>query len=185
MFKVQLLQPSIDFETKRVIIQAEVIEGNYREFYEDNSVPFTEYAMEIKRWRNKRSLNANALFHKMVDEIARALTPPISSARCKNILMARYGVTEYLDDEKTIPATIKTNIPPEILLEQADEHWKVARSDAEDIWFYTRMKPTHEYDTKEFSVLLDGTIEDAKELGIEVCSEEEKRKALECWGVEI
>ena len=116
MFKVQLLQPSIDFETKRVIIQAEVLEGNYREFYEDNSVPFTEYAMDIKRWRNKRSINANALFHKMVDEIARTLTPPISSARCKNILMARYGVTEYLDDEQLIPATIKTNIPPEILL---------------------------------------------------------------------
>ena len=184
MFKCRLLAPTLNYQNQRVVIQAEVIEGNFREFY-DNNPTDALYSVDVKLWRNKRSINANALFHKMVGEIAKALTPPISSARCKNILMARYGVTEYLDDENLIPATIKTNIPPDILLEKEDEHWKIARSDEAGIWFYTRMKPTHEYDAKEFSVLLDGTIEDAKELGIDVCSEEEKRKALECWGVEL
>lgn len=183
MFKTKLLVPEVEYETGSVIMRAKVVEGDYRSFY-DAADRNATYAIEPKRWRQKRSINANALFHKMVSEIAKALNPPLSMARCKNILMARYGVMEYLDDEELIPATIKTNIPPDDLLEKEQEHWKVMRSDG-GLWFYTRLKPTHEYDTKQFAKLLDGTLEDAKELGIDVCSEDEKRKALECWGAKI
>lgn len=181
MFKAKLLQPMLDPVTRRPVMSAEIIEGDLLEWY-DQQDKSKEFDVIIKRHRERRSLNANNLFHKMVGQIAKALTPPISEARCKNILMGRYGVKLYLDDAETIPQAIKTNIPPEIMLEISDEHFKVAKSDG-DIWHYYRLKHTADYNSKEFSVLLDGTIEDAKELGIDTISEDEKRQAIECWGL--
>ena len=183
MFRVKLLQPEIDYETRRVIARQEIIEGNYREFF-DVADKEKEFDISIRRHRQRRSLDANALFHKMVREIAKALDPPLSMARCKNILMGRYGVIIYLDDEETIPATIKTNIGPEIMLEKEQEHWKVARSDG-SLWYYYMLKNTREYDSNEFSKLLSGTLEDARELGIDTVSDEEKEMALKCWGVNL
>lgn len=183
MFRANLQQPEIDYATRRVIARLEIVEGNYREFF-DQADKTKEFDVEIKRHRERRSLNANALFHKMVGEIAKALDPPLSTARCKNILMARYGVIVYLDDEELIPAAIKTNISPDIMLEKEQEHWKVARSDG-DLWFYYMLKNTHEYNTLEFSKLLSGTLEDARELGINTVSDEEKEMALQCWGLNL
>ena len=85
MFKCRLLAPTLNYQNQRVVIQAEVIEGNFREFY-DNNPTDALYSVDVKRWRNKRSINANALFHKMVGEIAKALTPPISSADWKKAI---------------------------------------------------------------------------------------------------
>jgi len=169
--------------TGHTIAQHEILAGNYLEWY-DRQDKSKEYDIDIKRHRERRSLNANNLFHKMVGQIAKALTPPISAARCKNILMARYGVELYLDDAETEPQTIKTNIPPEIILEIADEHYKVVKSDGA-LWWYIRLKHTTDYNTLEFSKLLDGTIEEARELDIDTVSEDEKRRAIELWGLRI
>jgi hypothetical protein len=38
------------------------------------------------------------------------------------------------------------------------------------------------YNTKEFSVLLDGVISEMKEMGIEAPTSEDMRRALEQWG---
>lgn len=183
MFRARLQQPEIDYSTGRVIARIEILEGNFREFY-DAADKAKDFDVDVKRHREKRSLNANALFHKMVGEIAKTLDPPLSMARCKNILMARYGVIVYLDDDELIPAAIKTNIGPEIMLEKEQEHWKVARSDG-DLWFYYMLKNTHEYNTLEFSKLLSGALEDARELGIDTVSDEEKEMALKCWGLNL
>lgn len=183
MFKGRILLPEIDYESGRVIARALITAGNYREWF-DQADKEKEFDLTIKQHREKRSLNANALFHKMVGEIAKTFDPPLSMARCKNILMARYGVIVYLDDEELIPAAIKTNISPDIMLEKEQEHWKVARSDG-DLWFYYMLKNTHEYNTLEFSKLLSGTLEDARELGIDTVSDEEKEMALQCWGMNL
>ena len=47
---------------------------------------------------------------------------------------------------------------------------------------YKVYKGSSEYDTREMSILLDGIIDEAKTMGIDVISEREKTLLLEEWG---
>ena len=69
MFRVRLLQPEIDYTTRRVIARFVVNEGNFREFY-DVADKEKDFEISIRRHRQKRSLNANAFFHVLVGKIA-------------------------------------------------------------------------------------------------------------------
>lgn len=168
-----------DWESGKPIVAFEIQNPNALEGIE--TLKDKELWIEAKVYRKKRSLSVNAFFHSLCGKIAKALNPPISAERCKNIMIGRYGVQEYEDDEKQIPYILKSNIPPERMLEQDGIHVKVVRGGDNNTWFYCVMKPTHEYDSKEFSVLLDGTIQDANELGIPTITDHEKQKMLESW----
>ena len=51
-----------------------------------------------------------------------------------------------------------------------------------EVYFYTAYRGSSEYDTREMSILLDGIIDEAKALDIEVISEQEKSLLLSEWG---
>ena len=51
----------------------------------------------IKKYRAKRSIDANAYFHLLNSKIADKLH--ISQNRSKNVLLSRYGQLEYIDDK--------------------------------------------------------------------------------------
>jgi hypothetical protein len=53
----------------------------------------------------------------------------------------------------------------------------------DDATFYKIYRGSHTYDTKEMSLLIDGTVADAKELGIETATPDEIRQMKERWGV--
>lgn len=129
----------------------------------------TEVDIEIKEHREKRSLNANAYFHKLVDELRQKLR--ISFAACKNQLITFYGQIEYIGD---VPATIKTNIEPERMREVETLHcMSISVADEEGVYWYRVYRGTHTYDTKEMSILIDGTIEECKAQGIETMTPNE------------
>ena len=47
------------------------------------------------------------------------------------------------------------------------------------------MRGSHTYDTKEMSELIKGTVEEAKELGIETATPQEIKEMEERWGLKI
>ena len=130
----------------------------------------TEIDIEIKQHREKRSLNANAYFHKLVDELRQKLK--ISFAACKNHLITSYGQLEYIDDT---PAVIKTNIEPERMREIETLHClPIAVKEVEEgAYWYRLYRGTHTYDSREMAMLIDGTIEECKEQGIETMTPNE------------
>jgi hypothetical protein len=129
----------------------------------------TEVDIEIKEHKERRSLNANAYFHKLCDELRQKLR--ISFAACKNQLITSYGQIEYIGD---VPATIKTNIEPEKMREQETLHcMPISVADDEGVFWYRVYRGTHTYDTKEMSILIDGTIAECKEQGIETMTPNE------------
>jgi len=135
--------------------------------------------VEIKPYRQKRSLNANSYFHALCDQLAHAQNPPMSPARMKNMLIARYGQKEIIDDE---PVVIKTNLPIDVMLENEDLHtWPVKGGDQNTTFFYV-FRGSHTYDTKEMSVLIDGTVEECKLYGIDTKTDRELEAMLERWG---
>ncbi len=124
--------------------------------------------IDIKEHKDRRSLNANAYFHKMVDELRQKLR--ISFAACKNQLITSYGQMEYVDGE---PLTYGTKAPPEYMRERSEVHMRLFRAEPDGWNWYVVYRGTHTYDTKEMSILIDGTIEECKEQGIETMTPNE------------
>ena len=133
-----------------------------------------------KKHKKKRSLDANAYFHVLVGKIADALT--ISKTRCKNILIGRYGQQDFL--EYGSPVILKTNISVDKMLEQEFLHTAPCGAKEENgtlVVFYKVFRPSHTYDSKEFSILINGTIEEAKALGIETIPPAELHRMMSKW----
>ena len=139
---------------------------------------FDDLSVEMKKYRAKRSLDANAYFHVLVGKIADTLT--ISKAKAKNMLICRYGQPQLLPDGSIM--IYKTNAPEEFMWEQEAVHAIPVRYE-EKATFYKIYRGSHTYDTKEMSLLIDGTVADAKELGIETMTPAELAEMKARWGV--
>ena len=134
--------------------------------------------IEVKKARGKRSLNANAYFHLLVGKIAEKLH--ISKARAKNELLGRYGQRELAENGQLI-ISVRSDID---LLEREDLHCvAVGYGKVNDTEFthWAVIKPSHTYDSREMAALIDGTVEDAKELGIETLSPTDIERMKELW----
>lgn len=130
--------------------------------------------------RNKRSLDANAYFHVLVGKIADKIN--VSKTYCKNLLIGRYGQQEFLDN--SVPVIIKTNIPVDQMMEQEMLHTVPCGNKIEngsETVFYKVFRGSHTYDTKEMSVLIRGTVDEAKDLGIETMTPAELQTLLNKW----
>lgn len=136
--------------------------------------------VEVKKQRKKRSLDANAYFHVLVGKLADKLV--ISKPRCKNLLIGRYGQQETLENGEGV--VIKTNIPVSEMLEQEFLHCYPCGAKEEngtEVVFYKVYRGSHTLDSKEFSILLEGTIAECKEQGIETLTPRELEDMLEKW----
>lgn len=135
-------------------------------------------SLDIKadKHKEKRSLDANAYFHVLVGKIADKIT--ISKAKAKNILIAKYGQVELLPDGS--PLIYKSNAPTEYMMELETVHCIPVKF-VGDATFYKIYRGSHTYDTKEMSVLIEGTVADAKELGIETMTPQELQRMVSAW----
>ena len=131
----------------------------------------------VKKYRRKRSLTANAYFHVLVGKIADKNRA--SKAYTKNLLMARYGQEEFVNGNRYI-ITALSSIP---MCEREDIHTKAigyGYVKGKEFTHYCVLRPTHEYDSHEMAVLIDGTVQEAKTIGVETLSPAkiERMKAL-------
>ncbi len=81
-FTGRLKEPVIDFVTGRITALIELNE-DFRQAY-DKLKDCEKISIEIKKYREHRSLNANAYFHVLVSKISDELS--ISKPRCKNLM---------------------------------------------------------------------------------------------------
>lgn len=131
--------------------------------------------VEIAKHRRKRSLDANAYFHVLVTKIAEVLKT--DNATVKNDLIRRYGFYEYVGDK--IPTyLIKSRFEKDILSRELIHFNVIGRQyiDGEEYIKAALMRGSHTYDTKEMSRLIEGTVDEAKRLGIETLTPEELRR---------
>ena len=139
------------------------------------------YELNLHKEKKIRSLDSNAYFHVLVGKLAQAQTPPISKARCKNMLIADYGQEEYLDDEIVV---IKSNLPPDKMCNIEYLHTscvRIAQENDKEVYFYKVYRGTHTYNTKEMAKLIDGTIQECKNVGIETATPVELARMQQLW----
>lgn len=147
---------------------------------EVNKLQDCKLDIKVKKYRKRRSLDANAYFHALSDQIAEKLI--ISKAKAKNILICKYGQVQELPDGS--PMIYKTNAPVEYMEELEAIHSipvKFSEENGKQVVFYKIYRGSHTYDSKEMSVLIEGTVADAKELDIETLTPKEIERMKAAW----
>ena len=138
----------------------------------------------IKAYRKKRSLDANAYFHVLVGKIADVTGN--SKVYIKNKLIAEYGQYETINGA-LVPLPLDDDIDAynvEFIHLQptsrttTNQKGKVFRVNLV-------MRGSHTYDTDEMSKLIDGTVSEAKDLGIETLTPNQIREMKERWGAKV
>ena len=130
--------------------------------------------------RKKRSVNANSYFHVLVQKIAAAVGT--SNTAVKNRLIREYGAYEYIDEH--IPTFRLKAEYEDAMLSREDIHVKPIGREWADGCEWVRfafMRGSHTYDTAEMARLIDGTVYEAKELGIETLTPDELERMKAAW----
>ena len=116
--------------------------------------------LTAQKWREKRSKDANAYFHVLVGKIAQRLKTSVTAVH--NQMIAGYGQPDggmvLLRDDVDWTELETLHLKPVPGIEVVGDE------------FYCRymiMRGSHTYDTAEMAALIDGTITEAKALGIE------------------
>lgn len=137
-------------------------------------------SVKIAKYRKRRSRDANAYFHVLVSRLADRIK--ISKTKCKNIMIGRYGQPLMADEETE--AVIKTNIPVEQMMENESIHCMPCgcrMENGQEIVFYKIFRGSSTYDSLEMSILIDGTVEECREQGIETLPPEELERMVRAW----
>lgn len=134
------------------------------------------FDIEIKEHRERRTLDANAYFHLLVNKIAQVLK--IGNDECKFNMNLEYG-TPMKIDEHTLFAC---KVPKEADIKSIIKYPKFIKSVVEngkELYIYMAYKETHTLDKAEFSRLIEGTVYEAKQLNIETLDEIEFKQLIE------
>ena len=173
---IQSMHPTFD---RTLIVSVEVKDAGKIE--ELNNLRGKNLDLELKVHRDKRSLNANAYFHVLADQIAKVENSSLTEI--KNHLIAEYGQFERDEDGKI----------PHIILDDKVEWQKVTYlhlyptqrtqvlGNGKLYRVYLVRRGSHTYDTKEMSQLIQATVDEAQLLGIETLPPEELKRMCASW----
>jgi hypothetical protein len=141
-----------------------------------------EYEITIKKVGKKRSLNANSYFHLLVGEIAEKMN--IGFDQCKVNMNIEYGTIARDEEGKKIGFMLPQNVDVTSLYKYTK--WFDEREiNGKMFNCFIVFKETHTLDTKEMARLIDGTVQEAKQLGIETATPEELARMTALWGENI
>ena len=130
----------------------------------------TVYDVKIDKHREKRSLNANAYLWKLVTEIGNILNKSKEEVYLQ--MLIDYGQSEMV------------SILSEIDVKGYFKYYKLAGTSLlndKEFNHYKIYKGSSEYDTKEMSILLNGVVQEAKNLGIKTKDDIELERLVEEW----
>ena len=133
----------------------------------------TIYDIKIKKYRRKRSKNANAYAWELITKIADELR--LSKEEVYLNMLKNYGQSELV--------SVLANIDVTGYFKYYEIAGKSLLSNKEFL-HYKIFKGSSEYDTREMSILIDGIIHEAEQLGIATISDKELEKMKGSWHCE-
>ena len=172
---------AVDFATNKQKATLTLNEDARRTF---ENLRGKQISVTIKAYKKKRSLDANSYFHVLVGKIADATGN--SKPAIKNQLLSRYGQYD-MDEDGIIHFIIRDD---KDVSDREDIHLQPTSAtrvldDGKLYRVYRVIRGSHTYDSYEMAKLIDGTVSEAKELGIETMTPSQIREMKERWGVKI
>lgn len=137
-----------------------------------------ELVIDTKLYRKGRSLNANAYFWKLCDEIAKVLGSDKDTIYLMEL--EKYGVFSDMEVIAEAADIVAAHFRHVSELYRYD----TVRADTGETRAMVALRcytGSHEYDTKEMSDLINGTVNDAKDLGIDTWTREEIEYLVRQW----
>lgn len=140
--------------------------------------------IEIKKHRQRRSLDANAYYWVLITKAAKRLR--ISNNRAHNLMLRRYGAMEVIDGQVVYLVLPDIDEAEERALESETYHIRPTSQvkigkDGKQYRTYIMLKGSSEYDTAEMSRLINGIVDECKEMGIETMPPDQLEALLEGW----
>lgn len=129
-------------------------------------------SVQIKKHREKRSLNANGLLWNCLGEIAEALRTDKWNVYL--MMLKRYGKYTYICVKPNVVESVKSQ------WRECEEIGEININGEKAVQLLCYFGSST-YDSKEFSVLLDGVISEMKEIGLKTPSEREFDMVIESW----
>lgn len=166
----RIVGANIDFKTGKPTISFEVNERQDFEAIVDEMRECEKLSIEIKPYRAKRSLNANAYAWKLIGEIANIVRASKEEVYLE--MLKRYGQSEIV--------SVLAHIPIDQYIKYCEE---AGESELNGKLFkhYKAYKGSSEFDTREMSILIDGIVSEAKGLGIQTETPEEIARIKSLW----
>jgi hypothetical protein len=137
--------------------------------------------LEEHKDKRKRSLDSNSYFHVIVHKLAQAMNPPVSMAKCKNMMIAAYGQPEYINGTQVI---IKSNLPEETMSEIEYLHTscvKITEENGNQVYFYRVYRGSHTYSVQEMQKLISGVVQECQQVGVETATPDEIAHMQVLW----
>ena len=124
----------------------------------------SELDIEIKKHRKRRSLNANAYFHMLVNKIAER--QGLGNDEVKVQLVCEYGVLAKDEDGLTVGFKLPVSVDVSTLYPYV-KCFDTREEDGKLFHCYLVYKQSSLMDSAEMARLIDGAVHEARELGIE------------------
>ncbi len=160
-----------DWQTGKIIISFELNEEPKEAI---NKLTLCEKLSIIaKKFRQKRSLDANAYCWVLMTKIAEVVDS--SKDEVYEEMLQKYGFL-YQDEEGYIPITVKTGVD----MSKIEGHWKFYKSNGK-FDSYLMIKGSSKYDSAEMAKFIDQIIYEAKGLGIETLTPAELERMKAEW----
>lgn len=145
-----------------------------------------ELTICIKRYRKKRSLDANGYYWQLITQLANKLNA--SKDELHNLMLRRYGQLMIVDGQAVYTVLPDTEEAEKAILRAETYHLKPTSQvkqgkGGKTYRTYMMLKGSSEYDTAEMSALIDGLVSECKEQGIETLTSEAIRRMMDSWKV--
>lgn len=125
----------------------------------------------ISEYHEKRSLNANSYAWALISKIADTLHK--SKEEIYIQMLKDYGQSEFV--------SVLSNIDVSGYFKYYEEYG-IGHVEGREFKHYKIFKGSSEYDSKEMAILIDGIVQEAKQLDIETIPPEELERLKKGWG---
>lgn len=152
----KIVGANIDFKTNKPVLMFEINERNDFELIVDDLKDKDKLSIEVKPYRERRSLNANAYAWSLIGQIADIVRAGKDEIYLK--LLKRYGQSELI--------SVLSHVPIGNYVKYYEEAGE-SKLNGKMFTHYRVFKGSSEFDTREMSIFIDGVVSEAKDLGIQ------------------
>jgi hypothetical protein len=167
----RIVGANTDFVTGKPTLTIQINEKNDFGQLVDELKDKEKLSIEVKEYRAKRSLNANAYAWLLIGKIADILRAGKDEIYFR--LLKRYGQSELISVLSHVPIANYVKY-----FEEAGE----STLNGKTFTHYRIFKGSSEFDTREMSVFIDGVVSEAKELGIQTETPNQIAEMKARWG---
>lgn len=163
---------NIDYETNNMLLtliinEKQALKQGFDELREQDKL-----AIKIEKWRQKRSLNANAYFWSIVGKIADKIGSSKDEVYFE--MLKRYGQSELI--------SVVSSVPISNYIQYYEEAGK-SELNGKEFTHYRVYKGSSQFNTEEMATLINGAVSEAQELGLPTEPPEEIERIKNLWKV--